>query len=228
EGPESFPPLRNEAAVRVLQGRMKGIQGHCNSCYMDAALFSLFSCTSVLDTMLFMPFPLCDRNPFHDFPHLQLVVVPRTGFVRASSVMHLREQLTDKGQCSSFTNAEKDPEEFLNLIMQQILGIEPLLKLHQKGFEKGDECYCYQIFMDKQEDLVVPDVQQLVERSFLSSDLKLVEIPSCFIIQMPRFGKEYKMFSKIIPSLELDITDLLLDSPRECCLCGDVATLECS
>lgn len=39
ESPESFPPLRNEAAVRVLQGRMKGIQGHCNSCYMDAALF---------------------------------------------------------------------------------------------------------------------------------------------------------------------------------------------
>jgi len=29
---------------------------------------------------------------------------------------------------------------------------------------------------------------------------------------MPRFGKEYKMFSKIIPSLELDVTDLLLDS----------------
>ncbi|KAI1243676.1 hypothetical protein IHE44_0001318, partial [Lamprotornis superbus] len=219
EGPESFPPLRNEAAVRVLQGRMKGIQGHCNSCYMDAALFSLFSCTSVLDSMLFMPFPLCDRN---------VQGILRDEIVNPlRSVMHLREQLTDKGQCSSFTNAEKDPEEFLNLIMQQILGIEPLLKL-QSGGQKEQECYCYQIFMDKQEDLVVPDVQQLVERSFLSSDLKLVEIPSCFIIQMPRFGKEYKMFSKIIPSLELDITDLLLDSPRECCLCGDVATLECS
>ncbi|XP_068028414.1 ubiquitin carboxyl-terminal hydrolase CYLD-like isoform X2 [Anomalospiza imberbis] len=227
ECPESFPPLRNEAAVRVLQGRMKGIQGHCNSCYMDAALFSLFSCTSVLDSMLFMPFPLCDRNVQGILRDEIVNPLRRTGFVRASSVMHLREQLTDKGQCSSFTNAEKDPEEFLNLIMQQILGIEPLLKL-QSGGQKEQECYCYQIFMDKQEDLVVPDVQQLVERSFLSSDLKLVEIPSCFIIQMPRFGKEYKMFSKIIPSLELDITDLLLDSPRECCLCGDVATLECS
>ncbi|XP_063031301.1 ubiquitin carboxyl-terminal hydrolase CYLD-like isoform X2 [Melospiza melodia melodia] len=226
EGAESFPPLRNEAAVRVLQGRMKGIQGHCNSCYMDAALFSLFSCTSVLDSMLFMPFPLCDRNVQGILRDEIVNPLRRSGFVRASSVMHLREQLTDKGQCSSFTNAEKDPEEFLNLIMQQILGIEPLLKLQSGGQEQG--CYCYQIFMDKQEDLVVPDVQQLVERSFLSSDLKLVEIPSCFIIQMPRFGKEYKMFSKIIPSLELDITDLLLDSPRECCLCGDVATLECS
>ncbi|GCC19899.1 hypothetical protein chiPu_0018606 [Chiloscyllium punctatum] len=44
---------------------------------------------------------------------------------------------------------------------------------------------------------------------------------------MPRFGKNYKMFEKIIPSLELDITDLLWDSPRECCLCGDLATREC-
>ncbi|XP_064494880.1 ubiquitin carboxyl-terminal hydrolase CYLD-like [Pseudopipra pipra] len=223
--PESFPPLRNEAAVRVLRGRMKGIQGHCNSCYMDAALFSLFSCTSVLDSMLFMPFPLNDRNVQGILRDEIVNPLRRTGFVRASSVMHLREQLTDKGQCSSFTNAEKDPEEFLNLIMQQILGMEPLLKLQSGGQEQ--DCYCYQIFLDKQEDLVVPNVQQLVERSFLSSDLKLVEIPSCFIIQMPRFGKEYKMFSKIIPSLELDITDLLLDSPRECCLCGDVATLEC-
>uniref|UniRef100_A0A8B9EXZ0 Ubiquitin carboxyl-terminal hydrolase CYLD n=2 Tax=Amazona TaxID=12929 RepID=A0A8B9EXZ0_9PSIT len=227
QAPDSFPPLRNEAAVRVLLGRMKGIQGHCNSCYMDAALFSLFSCTSVVDSMLFKPFLLCDRNVQSILRDEIVNPLRRTGFVNAKSVMHLREQLTDKGKCSSFTNAEKDPEEFLNLIMHQILGIEPLLKL-QSGGQKEQDCYCYQIFMDKQEDLVVPDVQQLLERSFLSSDLKLVEIPSCFIIQMPRFGKEYKMFSKIIPSLELDITDLLLDSPRECCLCGDVATLECS
>nr|XP_020633462.1 ubiquitin carboxyl-terminal hydrolase CYLD-like [Pogona vitticeps] len=223
----NLPPLRDEMAVKVLSGRMRGIQGHCNSCYMDAALFSLFSCTSVLDSMLYKPsFP----------PELQVQKILRdkivnplrqNGFVAARSVMDLRHHLTEKGQCSSFATSEKDPEEFLNLIMHRILGIEPLLKL-QSGRLKEQECYYYQIFMDKQEDLVVPNVQQLVEHSFLSSDLKLVEIPSCFIIQMPRFGKEYKMFSKIIPSLELDITDLLQDSPRECFVCGDAATRECS
>uniref|UniRef100_A0A8C3T563 ubiquitinyl hydrolase 1 n=1 Tax=Chelydra serpentina TaxID=8475 RepID=A0A8C3T563_CHESE len=171
----NFPPLRNSTAVQVLQGRMRGIQGHCNSCYMDC-----FSLSGGGGLVL-----ICD------FPQFS------------------------------------DPEEFLNLIMHHILGIEPLLKL-QSGGQKEQECYCYQIFIDKQEELVVPNVQQLVEHSFLSSNLKLVEIPSCFIIQMPRFGKEYKMFSKIIPSLELDITDLLLDSPRECFVCGDVATQECS
>lgn len=35
------------------------------------------------------------------------------------------------------------------------------------------------------------------------------QVPSCLILQMPRFGKNFKMFEKIIPSLELDITDLL-------------------
>ncbi|KFP28148.1 Ubiquitin carboxyl-terminal hydrolase CYLD, partial [Colius striatus] len=126
---ESFPPLRDEAALRVLQGRMKGIQGHCNSCYMDAALFSLFSCTSVLDSMLFKPSLLCDRNVQSILRDEIVNPLRKTGFVHAGSVMHLREQLTDKGQFSSFTNAEKDPEEFLNLIMQHVLGIEPLLRL---------------------------------------------------------------------------------------------------
>ncbi|XP_042321038.1 ubiquitin carboxyl-terminal hydrolase CYLD-like [Sceloporus undulatus] len=221
------PPLRDDMAVNVLHGRMRGIQGHCNSCYMDAALFSLFSCTSVLDSMLYKPALPQDGHVQKILRDKIVNPLRQNGFVAARSVMDLRHQLTEKGECSSFATSEKDPEEFLNLIMHHILGIEPLLKL-QSGKLKEQECYCYQIFIDKQEDLVVPNVQQLVEHSFLSSDLKLVEIPSCFIIQMPRFGKEYKMFSKIIPSLELDITDLLLDSPRECFVCGDVATQECS
>ncbi|MEE6526887.1 hypothetical protein FKM82_027824 [Ascaphus truei] len=74
------------------------------------------------------------------------------------------------------------------------------------------DCYCYQIFMEKQQEMTVPNVQQLLDHSFHHSNLKLAEVPSCFIIQTPRFGKEYKMFGKIVPSLELDITDLMHDS----------------
>lgn len=36
---ETVPPVTTEQVDHVLIGRMKGIQGHCNSCYMDAALF---------------------------------------------------------------------------------------------------------------------------------------------------------------------------------------------
>lgn len=45
-----------------------------------------------------------------------------------------------------------------------------------------------------------------------SPPLLSIQAPSCLIIQMPRFGKDFKMFNKIFPSLELDITDLLEDS----------------
>ena len=37
----------------------------------------------------------------------------------------------------------------------------------------------------------------------------MFQVPSCLIVQMPRFGKDYKMYKRIIPSLELDITDVL-------------------
>lgn len=44
---------------------------------------------------------------------------------------------------------------------------------------------------------------------------------------MPRFGKDYKMYDKILPSLELNITDLLEYGPRECYQCGALARYEC-
>ncbi|XP_069771057.1 ubiquitin carboxyl-terminal hydrolase CYLD isoform X2 [Narcine bancroftii] len=220
------PPPRNEDAIRILLGKMRGIQGHCNSCYMDSALFSLFSCAMVLDSMLY-------KRTSHHNAHIQQILreeivnpLRRDGFVDCKKVMNLRQKLTQDGYSAGFTTDEKDPEEFLNVIMQHVLGLEPLLKLKSEG-HKVQECYCHQIFIEEDGQLVVPTVQQLVEQSFHCSHLKLTEVPSCFIIQMPRFGKNYKMFEKIIPSLELDITDLLSDSPRECCVCGELATQEC-
>ncbi|XP_072007099.1 ubiquitin carboxyl-terminal hydrolase CYLD-like isoform X3 [Engystomops pustulosus] len=221
------PPLQGAAAVDILEGDMRGIQGHCNSCYMDAALFSLFSCSSVLDSLLFKPSSLPDGKIQQTLREEIVNPLRQNGFVSADSVMNLRCQLMEESQCPSFTTSEKDPEEFLNLIMHRILGADPLLKLQSEG-QRVQESYCYQIFIEKQQGMNVPNVQQLLEQSFHHSRLKLAEVPSCFIIQMPRFGKEYKMFSKIVPSLELDVTDLLSDSPRECVVCGTLATHECA
>lgn len=36
-------------------GKFKGIQGHYNSCYLDATLFAMFTFTYVFDTLLFRP-----------------------------------------------------------------------------------------------------------------------------------------------------------------------------
>jgi len=35
------------------QGKMRGIQGHHNSCYLDATLFSMFAFTTVFDSLLY-------------------------------------------------------------------------------------------------------------------------------------------------------------------------------
>lgn len=125
-------------------------------------------------------------------------------FVRADRVMTLRKLLDRLSSVSGLTSEEKDPEEFLNSLLAQILKAEPFLKLNS-----GQESYFYQLFVEKNEQLKLPTVQQLFEQSFFTSDIKLKEVPSCLIIQMPRFGKSYKMYPRILPSQLLDVTDII-------------------
>lgn len=61
----------------------------------------------------------------------------------------------------------------------------------------------------------VPPAGVSVVPPVLSSVLFCLQVPSCLILQMPRFGKKFKLFDKIIPSLELDITDLLSEGGFE-------------
>lgn len=225
---ENVPPIRTEDVSRRLIGQMKGIQGHCNSCYMDSALFSVFSCSSVLDSLLF-------KSTQHQTIQsilLKSIVNPlrKHGFVSERSVMNLRKQLQNRERCPTYTTDEKDPEEFLSLIMQEILSLDPPLKLctPSGSGHKEQSCYYYQIFMDYNHHLVLPTVQQLLEHSFFSNSLKLAEVPACLILTMPRSGKSFKMFPKIIPSTQLDITGLLADGPQPCVLCGQLAKEECA
>ncbi|GLD63561.1 ubiquitin carboxyl-terminal hydrolase CYLD-like protein [Lates japonicus] len=73
----------------------------------------------------------------------------------------------------------------------------------------------------------VASVQALLESSFLHAGLKFVEAPSCLLLLMPRFGKDFKMYDAILPTLSLDITDLLDDTLRQCSICQAVAEWEC-
>ncbi|XP_053709343.1 ubiquitin carboxyl-terminal hydrolase CYLD [Synchiropus splendidus] len=222
---DPVPPVSTEQVDHILVGQMKGIQGHCNSCYMDAALFSLFSCSSALDSMLFKRTEAKDAAIQETLLHDIVNPLRSNGFVKADHIMKLREQLQKHGYSRTFTTEEKDPEEFLTIVMQDILALEPLLKLSAGG--KVQESYCYQIFLDQNHSLVLPTVQQLLDFSFQTSGLWLAEVPSCLILQMPRFGKKFKMFEKIFPSLELDVTDLLSDGPMRCVVCGGLAKVEC-
>ncbi|XP_051991226.1 ubiquitin carboxyl-terminal hydrolase CYLD-like isoform X1 [Xyrauchen texanus] len=227
---ENTPPRTENDGLEVMVGKKKGIQGHYNSCYLDSTLFCLFSFSSVLDTVLLRPRSKTDVEYYKETQELLRTEIVNPlrihGYVCATKIMKLRRILEKVEAASGFTSEEKDPEEFLNILFHHILRVDPLLKLRSAG-QKVQDCYFYQIFMDKKDKVLVPTSQQLLEWSFINSDLKFAEAPSCLIIQMPRFGKEFKMFNKIFPSLELDITDLLDDTPRECRICGSLAFYEC-
>lgn len=227
---ENTPPRTENDGLDVMVGKKKGIQGHYNSCYLDSTLFCLFAFSSVLDTVLLRPRSKTDVEYYRETQELLRTEIVNPlrihGYVCATKIMKLRRILEKVEAASGFTSEEKDPEEFLNILFHHILRVDPLLKLRSAG-QKVQDCYFYQIFMDKKDKVGVPTIQQLLEWSFINSDLKFAEAPSCLIIQMPRFGKEFKMFNKIFPSLELDITDLLEDTPRECRICGGLALYEC-
>lgn len=49
--------------------------------------------------------------------------------------------------------------------------------------QKVQDCYFYQIFMDKNEKVGVPTIQQLLEWSFINSNLKFAEVgDSCCLV----------------------------------------------
>ena len=49
------PPLSVDLSARRPHfiGRERGIQGHHNSCYLDATLFAMFAFSTAMDSMLF-------------------------------------------------------------------------------------------------------------------------------------------------------------------------------
>ncbi|XP_053960106.1 ubiquitin carboxyl-terminal hydrolase CYLD isoform X1 [Anastrepha ludens] len=226
--PGAVAPLKIKSLEELEEncGKFKGIQGHHNSCYLDATLFSMFTFTSVFDSLLFRPPEADDIASYTEVQKVlrEEIVNPlrKNVFVRADRVMKLRQLLDKLSSVSGLTSEEKDPEEFLNSLLAQIMRVEPFLKL-----SSGQDAYFYQLFVEKDERLCFPTVQQLFEQSFHSSDIKLKEVPSCLIIQMPRFGKNFKMYPRILPSQLLDVTDIIEDSPRQCSVCGKLAEYEC-
>nr|CAG4636884.1 EOG090X03LH [Ceriodaphnia reticulata]SVE72843.1 EOG090X03LH [Ceriodaphnia reticulata] len=220
------PPVGQFGDWSKLTGKFRGIQGHHNSCYLDATLFSMFTFTSIFDGLLYRP---PTRNDIPQYEEVQRILreeivnpLRQHNYVRADKVMKLRRLLQKLGSVKGLTNEEKDPEEFLHCLLSQTLKAEPFLKL-----SSGQEAYHHQLFVEKDDKLVMPTVQQLFEQSFLSSGIKLKEVPPVLIIQMPRFGKSYKMYPYVLPSSLLDITDVLENSPRQCIVCGHLAEMEC-
>ncbi|XP_073764885.1 ubiquitin carboxyl-terminal hydrolase CYLD isoform X5 [Danio rerio] len=175
---ENTPPRTENDGLEVMVGKKKGIQGHYNSCYLDSTLFCLFSFSSVLDTVLLRPRSKTDVEYYKETQELLRTEIVNPlrihGYVCATKIMKLRRILEKVEAASGFTSEEKDPEEFLNILFHHILRVDPLLRLRSAG-QKVQDCYFYQIFMDKKDKVMVPTSQQLLEWSFINSDLKFAE-----------------------------------------------------
>ncbi|KAK1890390.1 Ubiquitin carboxyl-terminal hydrolase CYLD [Dissostichus eleginoides] len=232
---DNSPPVEGEEAAELYEGWKRGIQGHLNSCYLDATLFSS------ADWVLFWPSePDSDSGLAQDLLRCEIVnPLRRYGYVCASKTMALRRLL-------EAANSNMDPEEFLNKLFQ-LLQVEPLLKIitprphtHPASLSmtrQSQEGHLYQLFPPtlppsptspllispigspiplappSPNRMRVASVQTLLESSFLHAGLKFVE--------------DFKMFDAILPTLSLDITDLLDDTLRQCSICQAVAEWEC-
>ncbi|KAK0676184.1 CYLD hydrolase, partial [Pygoscelis papua] len=251
---ENTPPKMEKEGLETMIGKKKGIQGHYNSCYLDSTLFCLFSFSSVLDTVLLRPKEKNDVEYYSETQELLRTEIVNPlriyGYVCATKIMKLRKILEKVEAASGFTSEEKDPEEFLNILFHHILRVEPLLKIRSAG-QKVQDCYFYQIFMDKNEKVGVPTIQQLLEWSFINSNLKFAEVGDscCFVrIILPPFHtlhlKKTKttpqkttpskkptknptnQTKKSLPSLETNIF-FKNAAPRQCRICGGLAMYEC-
>ncbi|XP_055337442.1 ubiquitin carboxyl-terminal hydrolase CYLD-like [Paramacrobiotus metropolitanus] len=224
--PQLHPASLRRIDDKICSGRKRGIQGHKNSCYLDATLFSMFAFTNVFDEILTRPRRKRDIHGYEEVQHAlrEAIVHPlrNTMYVPCVDVMHLRELMDVFGNVTGLTNEERDPEEFLTSLFQQILKIDPLLKL-----TTGD-CNWYTLFVEKDQMNLIPAVQQLFDESLVASDVRFKEVPKCLLLQTPRSGAQYKMYRYIFPSAVLDITDAIAGYPRQCSFCQEEqAEFEC-
>ena len=93
----------------------------------------MFTFTSVFDSLLFRPREPEDNEHYEEVQTVlrEEIVNPlrKNLFVRADRVLKLRQLLDKLSSVKGLTTEEKDPEEFLNSLLAQILRADPFLKV---------------------------------------------------------------------------------------------------
>ncbi|CAI4229137.1 unnamed protein product [Auanema sp. JU1783] len=216
--------------VDDLLGRMKGIQGHRNSCYIDATLYAMFVQTTAFDFLLERPTQRGDVPQYFEFVRVlsSEIVYPLRKFhyVRADHIMRLRQLLSEiLPHIKGLTNEEKDPEEVLGEVFRTILKAKPFLEIINLKDNKIDRTYlCPLIVEDWQGG--VATTQHLLERSMKGAGVKFVFPPKLLILQLPRYGQQ-KVFDKILPLERIDITGLVHNAVQQCFSCNKPAEGMC-
>ncbi|CAG0914432.1 unnamed protein product [Notodromas monacha] len=94
-----------------LCGPYRGIQGHLNSCYLDATLFAMFTYSCVFDSVLYRPPKACDIEEYSELQAIlrEEIVNPLRKFcyVKANHVMRLRCLLDRCSRVEGLVSEEK-------------------------------------------------------------------------------------------------------------------------
>uniref|UniRef100_A0A8R1HIW6 ubiquitinyl hydrolase 1 n=1 Tax=Caenorhabditis japonica TaxID=281687 RepID=A0A8R1HIW6_CAEJA len=210
-----------------LVGRMKGIQGHCNSCYIDATLYAMFAQTSFFDFLLEKTIKGSEKASQFQKILAQEIVFPLRKFhyVRADHVMKLRKLLAElMPHVSGLTSEEKDPEEILAFIFAEIFNADPFIKLLGPNNSK-DSQYLVPIVVDDWQGGAATS-QHLLERHMRSAQVTFAKPPPVLIMQLPRYGQQ-KVFDKILPLETIDITPFVAGATPACAKCGACSDLYC-
>lgn len=134
-------------------------------------------------------------------------------------MLRLRHLIDTSSSVSGFLTEEKDPEELLHCLFMETLKTEPFIK-----FSSGSTEYSFQLLVNGVSHINTT-TQDLLKSSLLRLNLAFSEIPSCLILQLPRFGKE-KVFRSILPSLFLNVGNI--KQPAVCFVCGSKSFFKCN
>ena len=121
---------------------------------------------------------------------------------------------------SQFSKFYRDSEGFLRLCF--------LITTRRPQGEEGE--FFIQLFMEPFESDRLPNIEDLLRRMFKEQNIKFsqvlvlylckhttniwysfcsfLQVPSKLLIQVPRYGRQFKAFEKIIPSQRMSIYDL--------------------
>ncbi|CAB3402032.1 unnamed protein product [Caenorhabditis bovis] len=214
--------------IHCLIGRQKGIQGYCNSCYIDATLYAMFVQSTNFDFLLEKPIKGNENAALFQKILAHEIVFPLRKFhyVRADHVMRLRQLLAElMPHMSGLTDEEKDPEEILAFIFAKIFKAEPFIRLI--GADKSEDSqYLVPIVVDSDWQGGAATSQHLLERHMRAAQVKFVKPPPVLIMQLPRYGQQ-KVFDKILPLEQIDITPFVAGAVPACSGCGNCAEVYC-
>ena len=138
-GPQESPVIQGKVdppkqISPMYLGRLCGIQGNRNSCYLDATLYAMFAFDNTMDYVLSAPVE-GDVNADIQRKLKECVVNPlrEGGFVGAEHMRVLRDLLSRSSTLGGLQNEEKEPEELINVLFTEIFNIKPLLSFRYVG-----------------------------------------------------------------------------------------------